>query len=196
MSYGRNFEFRVPPRSGERAGGFYLDSATDVPIGAPVKVDTAGAGPSAGADNDMGLAPVVLAVGTQAKPANGGLGGILVYENGPAAFAGDDELLVTYSDKDTAPAGKNVQVVSGTTVKVVFRNTDDETFLNTRDYEGRVIVGGLGATSTLAVGDYLTPGPGNDTAGYWGETSTAANGWLVVTKVDLDRGEVEARFTF
>ena len=89
MSYGRNFEFRVPPRSGERAGGFYLDSATDVPIGAPVKV--ASTGPSAGADNDMGLAPVVLAVGTQAKPANGGLGGILVYEKGPAAFAGDDE---------------------------------------------------------------------------------------------------------
>lgn len=187
-NYGRNFEFRVPPRSGERAGRYYLSGADDIPIGAPVVVDTAGD------ENDLGLLPVELATGAQAPPANG-MGGIAVYEHAPAAYAGYDAALTTYSDIDTVPAGKAVQVVSGATVKVVLRNTEDETFLNTRDYEGRVFVAGLGATPTLAVGDFLTPGTGNDNAGYWAE-STAENGWLVITKVDNDRGEVEARFTF
>ena len=125
-----------------------------------------------------------------------GEGGIAVYEYGPAAYAGDDPFLTTYSDKDTVPAGAAVQVVNGPDVKVVLRNTSDETFLNTRDYTGRVMVGGLGATLTLAVGDYLTPGTGDDTDGYWEETSTASEAWLVITKVDNDRGEVEARLTF
>jgi hypothetical protein len=86
-------------------------------------------------------------------------------------------------------------MVSGSEVKVVLRNTADRTFLNTRSYAGRVMVAGLGATPTLAVGDYLTPGTGDDDAGYWAE-GTAANGWLVITNVDAARGEVEARLTF
>ena len=147
-------------------------------------------------ENDLGLTPVELATGAQAKPLPG-KGGILVYEYGPAAYAGDDPFLTTYSDKDTAPAGAAVQVVNGTDVKVVLRNTDDETFLHVRDYEGRTFVAGIGiATPTLAVGDMLTPGTGDDTDGYWAETGTAANAWLVITKVDNDRGEVEARLNF
>lgn len=189
MSYGRNFEFRVPPRQGERSGRFYLDETSAVAIGAPVTVDVSGD------EDDMGLLPVNLATGAQARP-KPGMGGILVYENGPAAYAGNDPYLTTYSDLSTAPAGKAVQVVNGSTVKVVFRNTDDETFLNTRDYDGRVMVAGLGATLTLAVGDYLTPGTGDDTDGYWAETATESQAWLVVTKVDNDRGEVEARFVY
>jgi hypothetical protein len=58
------------------------------------------------------------------------------------------------------------------------------------------MVAGLGATPTVAIGDYLTPGAGDDVSGYWAETATAANGWLVVTKVDADRGELEARLNF
>jgi hypothetical protein len=54
------------------------------------------------------------------------------------------------------------------------------------------MVAGLGATPTLQVGDYLTPGTGNDSAGYWAETASAANAWLVVTLVDSARQEVEA----
>lgn len=189
MSYGRNFEFRVPPRSGERSGRYFLDEASAIPIGAPVLVD------ESGDEDDMGLSPVNLATGATPKPAPG-MGGIAVYEHAPAAYAGFDPLLTTYSDVDTVPAGKAVQVVSGTTVKVVFRNTEDETFLQTRDYDGRVMVAGLGATPTVAVGDFLTPGTGDDTSGYWAETGSAANAWLVVTKVDSDRGEVEARFLF
>lgn len=189
MTYGEQFEFRVPPRSGERAGRYYLSEGTGVPIGAPVVVDTSGE------DNVLGLTPVVVADADASRPKNG-LGGIAVYEYGPAGYAGDDPNLTTYSDKYNIPAGAAVQVVNGDTVKVVLRNTDDVTFLNTRDYEGRVFVAGLGATPTLEVGDYLTPGAGDDTDGYWKETSTEGDAWLIVTKVDADRGEVEARLLF
>lgn len=188
-TYGRNFEFRTPPISRDRGGRYYLDSATPVAIGAPVKVDVSGDA------NDLDLLPVILATGAQAIPASG-MGGVLVYEYGPAAWAGDDPFLTTYSDKDSAPAGAAVQVVSGKNVKVVLRNTEDSTFLAGRDYAGVTFVAGLGATPTVAVGDYLTPGVGDGTSGYWAETGTAANGWLVVTKVDTDRGEIEARLNF
>jgi hypothetical protein len=157
-------------------------------MGVPVRVAD-GATP-----DDMGLLPVALATGAQAPKK--GLSGIVLYEHAPAAYAGDDPFLTTYSDKDTVPRGKACQVIAGDRIKVVFRNTTARTFMVTRDYAGRTIVAGMGATPTLAVGDYLTPGTGNDTAGYWTETATAANAWLVVEKVDTDRGEVEARMTF
>lgn len=188
-NYGRNFEFRTSPKGAQRSGRYYLAGTTDIPIGAPVKYD------SGEDENALGLLPVSLATGAQATP-KPGMGGIAVYEHAPAAFAGNDPFLTTYSDIDTVPAGKAVQVVSGADVKVVFRNTEDRTFLNTRDYTGRVMVAGLGATVTVEVGELLSPATGNDTDGYWAVTGTAANAWLVVTKVDNDRGEVEARFVF
>lgn len=188
MSYGNNFEFRVSPKSSNRSGRYYL-ADVELPIGVPVKLNADG-------ENDLGLAPVELATGDQVAP-KPGKGGVLVYEYGPAGYAGDDPSLTTYSDKDTAPAGAAVQVVNGIDVKVVLRNTEDETFLNTREYTGRKFVAGIGqATPSLVVGDYLTPGTGNDTDGYWAETSTAANAWLVITKVDNERAEVEARLAF
>jgi hypothetical protein len=186
-NYGKNFEFRTQPDGANRSGRYYLTGSTNIPIGAPVKYD------SNEDENALGLLPVTLATGDQARPLPG-MGGILVYEHAPAAFAGVDPFLTTYSDIDTAPYGKAVIVVSGDDVKVVLRNTSATTFLNTRSYAGRTMVTGIGATPTLVVGNYLTPGTGNDSAGYWAETSTEANAWLVVTKVDLARGEVEARF--
>lgn len=188
-TYGRNFEFRVPPHGGQRGARYVLPTTApaDLPIGAPVVVAN-GATP-----DEMGRLPVALATGAQApKP---GLSGILVFEHAPAAYAGDDPFLTTYSDKDTAPRGRAVQVVAGDRVKVVFRNTEDRSFMGQRDYQGRVIVAGMGATPTVAVGDYLTPGTGDDTAGYWAE-GTAANGWMVVESVDVARQEVECRMTF
>lgn len=188
-TYGRNFSFLVPPVGGQRGGRYYLGGATDRPIGAPVEVTIPAA------ENALDLLEVVLATGATATP-KPGMGGVLVYEHAPAAYAGNDPFLTTYSDLGTAPFGKAVQVVSGSEVKVCFRNTVASTFLQTRDYTGRVMVAGAGATPTVAVGDFLTPGTGNDTDGYWAETADAANAWLVVTKVDTDRGEVEARFVF
>lgn len=187
-TYGRNFEFRVPPVHGQRGGRYTAPADADLPLGVPVVVAD-GATP-----DSMGSLPVELATGAQAPKK--GLAGILLYEHAPAAFAGTDPLLTTYSDIDKAPRGKQVQVISGDMVKLVLRNTEDRTFLTVRDYEGRVMVAGLGATPTLAVGDFLTPGTGDDDAGYWAETANEAEAWLVVESVDATRGEVECRLAF
>lgn len=193
MSSTRNFEFRVSPRGGQRAGRFSVPSTgTEIVIGAPVKA-TVGTAP----DSELGLQVVELCTGAQA-PLKGGLSGIAVFEyKGAEGWAGDDPYLTTYSDKDTVPLGEAVQVVFGDTVKVCFRNTNDVTFLNSRDYTGRTMVSeGSGATPNVNVGDYLTPGVGTNAAGYWAVTATAANAWLIVTGVDDSRGEVEARLLF
>lgn len=187
-TYGRNFEFLVPPVHGQRGSRYSAPTGADLPIGAPVKVAD-GATPDAG----LGLLPVALATGAQAIPKQG-LGGIIVYEW--LDYRGTDPELTTYSDRDYAPRGRAVQVVSGKPTKVMLKNTVARTFMHSRDYPGRVMVAGLGATLTLAVGDMLTPGTGNDTAGYWAETGTAANAWLIVERVDNARGLVEARFNF
>lgn len=189
MAATRNFEFRVSPRSGQRSGRFYVDTPTL--IGAPVVV-AADADPTT---HEMELVKVELATGAQAPTP--GLSGICVFEFiGPDGWAGSDPFLTTFSDKDTAPAGKAVQVISGDEVKVAFRNTEDRTFLNTRAYEGRVMVADGGATPTLAIGDFLTPGAGTDEGGYWAETANEAEAWLVVTSVDTSNGQIEARMMF
>jgi hypothetical protein len=180
-SYGRNFDFRVPPNHGQRGGRYAIPSdGTPIPIGAPVKWT--------GDPTDVsGRMPVELATG--ASVPQKGQCGVLVYE--AVNFAGLDALLTTASDIDKAPAGQAVQVVSGDMVKVAFRNTTTRVFLGARTYPGRLMVAG-----TPAVGDLLTPGTGNDTAGYWAVTTTAADAWLVVESVDTARGELDARFVF
>lgn len=186
-SYGRNFEFRVPPVHGERGGRYTLGGSNALPIGVPVKAAN-GATPST---LYTGALPVALATGAQAPKK--GTCGILVWEVDPGiGLGGVDPVVTTYSDYDTVPVGQQVQVVSGSQVKVVLRNTEDRTFLQTTNYAGRIMV----PVSGLAVGDYLTPGTGNDDDGYWVEDATASNAWLIVTSVDTARGEVEARLAF
>ena len=189
-SYGRNFEFRVPPQGGQRGARYVLpaDAAADIPIGAPVVV-------ADGATVDeMGRLPVELA--TSAQVPKKGLAGIIVFEHAPNAYAGDDPVLTTYSDKGEAPRGRSVQVVAGDRIKVVFRNTADRTFMHVRDYPGRIMVAGTGTTPTVAVGDMLSPGDGNDDDGYWAETADATKAWLIVESIDAARGEVECRMNF
>jgi len=188
MSYGRNFEVIVPPHGRDRRGQFFLDNAVDtLPIGAPVSYGTGG---TVGGPNDLGLEPVVNVAGDVAPTE---LSGIVLYVYAPNAFAGDDPVLTDYSDKDTIPAGSAVQVIRGEHVKVRFTNTTTGTFLNTRSYAGRTMVDLTG----IVVGDLLQPeATPNDTNGYWQEAVTPANSWLVVTKVDSARGELEAQMTF
>lgn len=191
-SYGRNIEFRVVPTSHNRGGRFATQSSADyatvIPQGAPVKVV---------GEDDLLRATVELA--DVATPPVKGRNGIAIYEHGDGAtWAGDDPLLTTYSDKDVLPFAKAIQCISGPNVKVVLRNTEDHTFLQTRDYEGRVMVEGLGgATPTVEAGEYLEPNDSpSDTVGYWRVTVTRANAWLVVTSVNNDLGECEAQMLF
>lgn len=207
-TYGKNFEFRIPPQHGARGGRFVTNTtalsgsgagggtagAGRIPIGAPVVADL-----SAGLDS-AGRQIVKLAPSGTLTTASGlGSFGILVYEFAPtaAAFAGTDPYLTTYSDLDSAPLGAAVQVVAGdTSAKVYLANTSAHTFLGIRSYPGRVMVNGLGATATVAAGDYLIPGSGDDVNGYWQSTATAVGAWLQITRVDSTRAEVEARMLF
>jgi len=208
MSYGANFDFRILPKASARGGRFVAPATALsglgagnanagtagtglIPIGAPVCIDT-----SAGFDSQYRQTVKLVASGTATTSVAGEFG-IMVYEYGPAAFAGTDPYLTTYSDLDWAPLGAPVQVIAGDpTTKVLFRNTVANSFLGIRSYPGRTMVNGLGATSTVTAGDYLIPGEGNDVDGYWESTGTAAGAWFVITRVDTNRGEVEARMLF
>ncbi len=188
-TYGRNFEFRVTPISEHRMARFSVPTTGDrLPIGVPIQADVSED------PTDLGLQPVELGLQSTTTV---GLRGILVYEYGPAAYAGTDELLTTFSDLDTAPLGAAVQMVHGSEVKVLFRNTEARTFLATRSYPARTMVAGT-IGSTLAPGVYLEPvvtSP-SDTNGYWEVASSVGDAWLVIESVDADRGEVEARMLF
>ena len=186
-NYGKNFEFRIAPHSKNRSGRHYNAEGSAIPIGAPVLLD------SSGSNNTLGLSPVGLAAEGSNRPF-AGEGGIVVYEYGPNAFAGYDDVLTTYSDLGDVPDAAACQMVNGDEVKVLLRNTTTFTFLNNRTYTGRTMVAGLTATPTIAVGDYLTPGDGS--TAYWKETVTAAEAWLVVVSVDVARLELEARLLF
>jgi hypothetical protein len=184
-TYGRNFDFRIVPTENDRKGRYVVIDRAGIVIGAPI---LAGSPPI---DQVTDSLPVQLAIGEQ--PWKSGFTGICVYEH--IDLWGYDTALWGYSDLDIAPYERSCQLV-GTEAKVVFRNTTARTFAGTRSYTGRIMVAGMGATPTVTVGDYLTPGVGNDTDGYWAVTQTPANGWLVVTNVDALRQEVEAVFNF
>jgi len=181
-SYGRNFEFRIPPKPSARAGRF-ISPATALtgsganggsgvggsptgavgllPLGIPVIFDL-----TAGQDTQGCQYIKQAGIGTLTS-AQGGFG-LLLYEYGPAAFAGTDPYLTTYSDLGIVPLNMYCIVVRGDpATKILLRNTVNNTFLNERSYVGRTMVNGLGATSTCIVGDYLVPGNGNDSDGYW-----------------------------
>lgn len=193
-TYGRNFELRTPPVGRERQGRFYVPSTADGGVSMPIGVPVVHTGDDA-SELHTGALPVELATGAQAPQP--GLSGIVLFEHAPNAFAGHDPVLDTYSDIDMVPVDQLCQVLNGDQIKVVLKNTEDRTFLHSRDYEGRIMVAGLaGATPTVEVGEYLTPGVGNDTDGYWAVTASADNAWMVVVNVENDRASLEARLLF
>lgn len=193
----RNFEFRNPPRDGQRPGYFETPPAVDgsgnpiapILIGQPIIVDT-----TQPVDSVYGLQPIKAATGEQAPVK--GLCGVAIYEfKNDEAFAGFDTNLTTYSDLAFVPPSVGIQMIGGPYTEILLRNTSALTFLNNRNYAGRIMVAGLGATPTVVVGTLLTPGVGNDTLGYWAPAVTAANAWATVVAVDTVRGEVVARLT-
>jgi hypothetical protein len=185
-TYGRNFEFRITPTEEQRHGRVYLDGSNAVPIGVPLVI-AANATPS-----EMWTDALPATLATGAQPFKHGLCGIGVYEH--IDFNGSDPMLTLYSDIDMIPVKRLVQLTAGPNTKVVFTNTTDRTFMGVRNYKGRMMVAGMGATPTVKVGDSLSPGTGTDAGGYWAVNGTAANAWLVVTNVDAARQMVEAEF--
>jgi len=211
-SYGRNFEFRIPPKPSARDGRF-ISPATALsgsgtgggsgvggsptgavgllPIGIPVIADlTAG--------QDAMQNQYVKIPASDALITGQGINGLLLYEYGPAAFAGSDPYLTTYSDLGIVPLNVYCILVKGDpATKILLRNTTANSFLGIRPYAGRIMVNGLGAgTATVIVGDYLVPGLGDDVDGYWATTVTAAGAWAVIDSVDNARLELTARMLF
>ena len=184
-SLGRNFSFLQSPIPEHRLGR-YKTGSTALPQGAPVlatgATDTA----------DKRRAVALAAADAPMAGAVGGLGGILVWDEGWEGLYGLDSALNSASDVGLVPAYTAAQVVHGTEVRVGFRNTTAHSFLNLRNYTGLVMVN----MTSLVLGDYLTPGAGDDTNGYWKRTTTAANGWLRVTGIDSNNGLVEAQMLF
>lgn len=183
----RNFVFRRSPRHGQRGGRYVLGGTTNLTSGVPVVVN--------GDSDDQGRAEVELATGAQDKPLPG-KGGILVYEN--IFYDGYDMVENTFSDVDLVKPGESAQVVTGKTVKIALTNTTEDTFLNRTNYPNtRIMVAGVSqATPSVGVGDMLTPGVGDDTDGYWAETSDVDEAWLIVTSVDSTTGVVECELNF
>lgn len=174
MPYGRNFGFRSFENI-VRDGRFRVPASGDPwVIGTAVVVDE---------DGDKRLRrPTDSETPTQ-------LCGLLVFEH--ITNRGVDPFLTTPSDFDTVPLNQYAQFVHGIGTKVWFKNTDTKTLYDGRTIESRTLVAGLGATPTVAAGDFLTA----DTDGTLKE-GTSSNGWLVVEQVDATLGLVECRFTF
>lgn len=192
-TYGRNFDFRQSPIPQHRLGRF-INGATVVPQGAPVVAE--------GTEDANGRRAFALAANGATRPAPG-TGGVAVYEvpdnNGLELAA--NPLITRASDYRDIPASVPAQVCHGTEVRLAFWNTEEDDFDGMRTganvYTARVMVAGAsGATPTIAVGDFLVPGVGNATDGYWKEGGTATTAWAVVTQVDTEIGAVTAQMLF
>lgn len=113
--------------------------------------------------------------------------GVVVYEH--IQRMGSDPFTTTALDFEVVPAGQYAQVMRGPGVKVWFKNTESALSYDGKSRPGRDLVAGLGATPSVAVGDFLTvTADGTYTEG------NATNGWFLVEQVQGDL--VECRFTF
>jgi hypothetical protein len=194
-TYGRNFDFRQSPDPKHRLGRF-VNGATAVPQGAPVVWD--------GADEDTnGRLTFELAAEGATRPATG-LGGVALFEvpdnNGLLGNTGNP-LITRSSDFGDVPAAVPAQVCHGDETRLAFWNTDEDDFDGMRTgvnvYAARVMVAGAsGATPTVEVGEYLVPGAGDDTDGYWKVGGDIDTAWAVVTNVDSEIGHVTAQMLF
>lgn len=171
MSANDYFGARVSPRHGERSARNTADNSGIV-IGAPVV--------ATGTKDSRGSLIMTKAAKGANKPLPG-LGGVA---NRDPLFRADEFAIITHTNQYEITEGMPFQVWSGSTVKIFLSNIN-----------GFVAVDGLGgATNTVNVGDFLTPGDGNLEDGIWEVTADAAKAWLVVTDVSGD--SLDARLNF
>lgn len=182
--YGRRFHFLVPPLPHDRYGRCVTSGA--IVIGTPVELGST--------EDANGQRPLTLR--TTAVAPQKGKHGILVYENPFDTAPGFDPIQYAFGDFDTAPDAAPAQMVSGGYIRFRLKNVAAETVQGQKTYAAKKMVAGIGvATPTLAIDDFIGPGPGDDTNGYWQE-SDSAHAWAIVTHVDNSTGEVDARLLF
>lgn len=134
MSYTRNFEIRRYTGSLTRDGSLKTPAGSSLRLGTIVEPDFANPGQLKAAG-----ASVARAAGV----------GVLWFEH--IQYQGVDPNLVLYVDRDTAPGANYVQVISGESVKVVYKNT---VAANLVDGRSRPAVQMFDPTG-VAVGNYL-----------------------------------------
>lgn len=183
MAYSRNFGFRSFENIVRLGRQRTPKTGSNIVLGAPVEVDP---------DNPGFLK--LAAAGAAVSPG----AGVLVYEHitvaGVGGFNGIDLSLTSQSDPplNTAPLGQYAQIVHGIGTKIWLKNTADKPLYDGRTQVGFTVVAGLGATPTIAIGDFLTPAGD----GTWKEASGGDGQWLYVEQVDTVAGRVECRFAF
>lgn len=184
-SNGRNFSWLQSPEREDRLGRYYAPAS--LLFGTPVHVidDT-------GLDENGQLHLELAPSGTAPRK---GLTGIIDWVSPTAMPLGFDARMTRPSDIDHCPDEVSVQLCAGPATRIRLTNTVASTFQHQRPYTGRVMLGGLGATPTVHVGDFLVPGDGNDVDGYWDAQTDDTDAWLIVLGV-YDTGEVDAQFLF
>lgn len=173
-TYGRNGSFRASPTPQQRDGHCKTGNAV-LPQFAPVVI--------ASQDATDGRNVLALAAAAAAPNPNSG---VLIWEEPWFAHAGFDPVMRTSADVDEVPVGSPAQrVLLNSAIKIQLQNTIDDSFDGMRDYDGKAMFNPTDA-ATLAIGDMVTPGAGNYTAGYWKKTATLSLAWGFVAEVDFD----------
>lgn len=175
-TYGRFASFRASPTPQQRDGHCKTGNAVIVQM-APVVIN----GQSAVDGRNT-----MVAAAEAAAPKAGS--GVLIYELPYGWDIGRDGPMTTASDIDTCPANTPAQRVQlHSNIKILVQNLSsaDLDYDGMRTYAGRNMFKPADLAS-LAVGDLVTPGAGNDTDGYWKKTTDPALAWGEVAEVDVD----------
>ena len=161
----KNAEYRVPPTPQQRAGRHTSSVATRRLV------------PMQDEGTDDGYDRTALEPGVKGETPISGKHGLVDYV---AIMQGGSDDMRRFFPRDFIPEDASVQLVSGPTVKVAYRNTA----------KARMIAG------TVAKDDLLTPkASGSDIVGYWEKTTTPGEEWARVTNVNPD-GTIEVQMTF
>lgn len=175
-TYGRFCSFRASPYPQQRDGHCRNGNAV-LPQMAPVVIASQSA---VDGRNVLALA------GEAATPSPNA--GVILYEDPWFSRVGRDPVTTTSSDIDVVPANAPAQrVLLVGNVKILVQNLSagDLDFDGMRSYDGRNMFKPADIAG-LAVGDYVTPGAGNNTDGWWKKAAGASTGWGQVAEVDVD----------
>lgn len=115
MSYTRNFEVRRVSGSLLRDGSYKTPAGSALKLGSIVMPNAAAEG--------------YLKAATDAAPRSAGVG-VLWFEH--IQYIGVDPNLTLYVDFDSAPANAYAQIITGSGVKVVYKNTNAVTLVDGR----------------------------------------------------------------
>jgi hypothetical protein len=163
MSFTRNFEIRRYAGTMVRDGSYKTPAGSSLVLGTIVESNSA--------------TPGELKAGVANTTRKGGVG-VLWFEH--IQYQGVDPNLVLYMDRDTAPAAVYAQIISGSGVKVVYKNTPAVTLVDGRTRAARTMFD----PTSVALGGYLKWNGTTLVVGSAADATPAATDLMRVTKLD------------